>query len=757
MSALRVLTIALALLFSASAAVAQVAEGWDEEAGRGGPAQTILPPLAPPIPGLGEGQKRDPIFDQIRPETTEGQKKKIEAPPMGVGASAQSEQSSAADQSGSRTLTIREVIETIIRAQVFFPARTFQAAVENTASAIVGREVQQMRQELAVVTGAFVNGSALNMGVLRGEALSLGRRMQDATAPILAIGLAIAVLSALAGNAVGAGPGLPSLGQAFVRWLFVALVATNAIALLSLVHGAFNHLASYVIAGVRVDPWRFATMVLPQITGPTIGTLIFMFVFAMVVIVIVGLGYLARWVMLMLLTVIAPLCVASASLPYGGAIFGQWLMLYLKAELLHIANVLILGLGVTVASGEPFIGIAVALGLVGILVTLNMGMFKDVFSGTIAVVSGMLTVGAMALPLIGKFGAALAVGVGAANKALGGNQTSAGGGNSASASGPGSGGNSASASGPGSASAAGTGGVLSASASGPSSASSVSAVGQALVKTLSDPDTYRQMGQAARGNPLISMVGGIASAGAMISQARAEAAVGQPDGAYADAAREIGKRIGLESPEGIAKIARAIKDGATVGGKTVDGTQVAQGLRRSAPMLRALARAYGGNERAAAALGYKDFADLAISTAAPDPGATQSQKPADVLGAHVSEWLEQPPPVTSTSWDKMTPFDFAAGAFVARVTGANAEREPLWASSMKSLRTIFGDSYVRELIDRVARENWKERQLMDEIDRVRKHPERTGVTSFEAPQVFRFWTLDSKTHDSKRHDGKKTA
>jgi hypothetical protein len=172
-------------------------------------------------------------------------------------------------------------------------------------------------------------------------------------------------------------------------------------------------------------------------------------------------------------------------------------------------------------------------------------------------------------------------------------------------------------------------------------------------------------------------------------------------------------------------------------------------------MLKALAKAYGGNERAAAALGYRDFADLAISTAAPDPGATQSQKPADVLGPQVSGWLDQPPPVASTSWDKMTPFDFAAGAFVARVTGANAEREPLWASSMQSLRTIFGDSYVQELIDRVARENWKERQLMDEIDRVRRDPGSTGRTSFEAPQVFRFWTLDSKTHDSKRHDGKR--
>jgi len=463
-----------------------------------------------------------------------------------------------------------------------------------------------------------------------------------------------------------------------------------------------------------------------------------MFVFAMVVIVIVGLGYLARWVMLMLLTVIAPLCVASASLPYGGAIFGQWLMLYIKAELLHIANVLILGLGVTAASSEPFIGIAVALGLVGILVALNMSMFKDVFGGTISVVSGMLTVGAMALPLLGKFGAALAVGAGAANRALGSNQTSAGGSNSASASGPDSDSNSASASGSG-------------------IASSVRTIGGALFKTMSDPDTYRQMGQAARGNPLISMVGGIVSAGAMISQARAEAAVGQPDGAYANAARDIAKRIYLESPppEGIAKIASAIKDGATVGGKTVDGTQVAQGLRRSAPMLKALARAYGGNERAAAALGYGDFADLAISTAAPDPSATQSQKPADVLGAHVSEWLEKPPPVTSTSWDKMTPFDFAAGAFVARVTGANAEREPLWAHSMQSLRTIFGDSYVRELIDRVANERWDERKLMDEIDRVRRNPGSTGVTSFEAHNVYCFWRHDSKTHDSKRHDSKR--
>jgi hypothetical protein len=746
MSALRLLAIALALLFSASAAVAQVAEGWDEEAGRGGPAQVVAPPL-PPIPGPPGQQppilpppgerppgQQPPILPPPRERPPAQPPGQVQPPGRG-----QSPVQGNPDrpQPPGQTLTIREVIETIIRAQVFFPARTFQAAVENTASAIVGREVQQMRQDLAVVTGAFVNGSAFNMGVLRGEALSLGRRMQDATAPILAIGLAIAVLSALAGNAVGAGPGLPSLGQAFVRWLFIALVATNAIALLSLAHGAFNHLASYVIAGVRADPLRFANMVLPQIAGPTIGTLVFMFVFAMVVIIIVGLGYLARWVMLMLLTVIAPLCVASASLPYGSMIFGQWLMLYLKAELLHIANVLILGLGITAASSEPFIGIAVALGLVGILVTLNMSMFKDVFGGTISVVSGMLTVGAMALPLLGKFGAALAVGAGAANRALGSNQTSAGGSSSASASGP---------DGPDSNS---------------NSASARSIAWRALTKTLSDSNTYQQMNQARRGNPLLNMLGGLTSAGEMVSQAQADAAQAQAkaaaeaERAYTNAARDIARDIGLESPEGIAKIASAIKDGATVGGKTLDGAQVAQGLRRSAPMLKALAKAYGGNERAAAALGYKDFADLAISTAAPDPGAKQSQKPADVLGAHVSEWLKQPPPVTSTSWDKMTPFDFAAGAFVARVTGANAEREPLWASSMQSLRTIFGDSYVQELIDRVARENWKERQLMDEIDRVRRDPGSTGRTSFEAPQVFRFWTLDSKTHDSKRHDGKR--
>ena len=738
MSALRVLTVALALLFSASAAVAQVAEGWDEEAGRGGPAQVIAPPL-PPIPGP-PGQQ-PPILPPPgeRPPGQQppilpppGERPPGQQPPGQVQTPGQRQAPVQGNpdrpQPPGQVPTIHQIIETIIRAQVFFPARTFQAAVENTASAIVGREVEQMRQDLAVVSGAFVNGSAFNMGVLRGEALSLGRRMQDATAPILAIGLAIAVLSALASNAVGAGPGLPSLGQAFVRWLFIALVATNAIALLRLVHAAFNDLASYVIAGVQVDPLRFANMVLPQIAGPTIGTLVFMFVFAMVVIVIVGLGYLARWVMLMLLTVIAPLCVASASLPYGSMIFGQWLMLYLKAELLHIANVLILGLGITVASSEPFIGIAVALGLVGILVTLNMGMFKDVFGGTIAVVSGMLTVGAMALPLIGKFGAALAVGVGAANgalRALGSNQTSTG------ASPPGG------TSPPGGASPAGTGGVL-------------GHLGRALSQTLGNPNTYHQMQQAGGRNPVLSFAGAIASAAAMISQAEAEA-----DGAYADAARHIGNRIGLQSSEGIAKIASAIKDGASVGGKTVDGTQVAQGLRRSAPLLRALAQAYGGKEPAAAALGYHDFADLAISTAAPDPGATQSREPDDVLGPQVSQWLNQLPPIAGPSWDKMNPFDFAAGAFVARVTGANAEREPLWASSMQSLRTIFGDSYVRELIDRVASENWKERQLMDEIDRVRRDPGSTGRTSFEAPQVFCFWTLDSKTHDSKRHDGKR--
>jgi hypothetical protein len=221
----------------------------------------------------------------------------------------------------------------------------------------------------------------------------------------------------------------------------------------------------------------------------------------------------------------------------------------------------------------------------------------------------------------------------------------------------------------------------------------------------------------------------------MISQAQAEA-----DGAYADAVRRIGKRIGLQ-PNGIAKIASAIKGGATVRGETVDGTQVAQGLQRSVPMLHAMAQSYGSNESAAAARGYHDFADLAISTAAPDPGATQSREPAHVLGPEVSQWLAQPPSETDTSWDRMNPFDFAAGAFVARVTGANPEREPLWARSMQSLRTSFGNSYVQGLIKHVASEGWDERQLMAKIDRVSKRH-----------VVYRFWTLD--TPDSKRHDSK---
>lgn len=217
-------------------------------------------------------------------------------------------------------------------------------------------------------------------------------------------------------------------------------------------------------------------------------------------------------------------------------------------------------------------------------------------------------------------------------------------------------------------------------------------------------------------------------------------------------ARDIGEAIGIKSPEGVERLASAMRDGVTApDGRRVSGAQVTQGLRRSTPLLRTIARNHGGGEQAAAAFGQPSFADLAVHVAAAsDVTASASRDPNDVLGQEMAGWLQQPPSKTSPAWDRMTGFDLAAGAFLSRVTGANPEREPLWASTVQSARKAFGDEYVRDLLRRAVDNNWNERALMGEIDRVRR--DGPGGNSLALPpyRIYRFW--DSTTS----HEGKKT-
>jgi hypothetical protein len=217
-------------------------------------------------------------------------------------------------------------------------------------------------------------------------------------------------------------------------------------------------------------------------------------------------------------------------------------------------------------------------------------------------------------------------------------------------------------------------------------------------------------------------------------------------------ARDIGKAIGIESPEGVERLASAMRDGVTApDGRRVSGAQVTQGLRRSAPLLRTIARNHGGGEQAAAAFGRPSFADLAVHVAAAsDVTASASRAPNDVLGQEMAGWLQQPPSKISPAWDRMTGFDLAAGAFLSRVTGANPEREPLWARTMQSARKAFGDEYVHDLLRRAADYRWDERALMGEVDRVRRDGPDGNSLAVPPYHLYRFWDSTTTSHEGKK-------
>jgi hypothetical protein len=149
---------------------------------------------------------------------------------------------------------------------------------------------------------------------------------------------------------------------------------------------------------------------------------------------------------------------------------------------------------------------------------------------------------------------------------------------------------------------------------------------------------------------------------------------------------------------------------------------------------------YGNNpDRAAEAMGQPSFADLALQLAdAPDPTASSSRRAIDVLGPQMARWLQASNEPDKGEPNNQLPYDFAAGAYIARVTGAGPDHEPLWAKTIQSARRAFGRSYVNRLLDKAERHNWTEQRVQQEIDLEVK------ITKQSAVPVYRFWNQENQ-------------
>lgn len=129
--------------------------------------------------------------------------------------------------------------------------------------------------------------------------------------------------------------------------MFVALATANASSLILLAHSAFYELTVRAI-GNGISPNTILNMLMPG-TSTGLAFFVILLIVAVVVAVVIALATVARLAVVAILHVIGPLCIASASLPFGTPIFGQWLTMFVKAELLGVANgvLMVVGLALT--------------------------------------------------------------------------------------------------------------------------------------------------------------------------------------------------------------------------------------------------------------------------------------------------------------------------------------------------------------------------------------------------------------------------
>lgn len=644
--------------------------------------------------------------------------------------------------------TVGGIIQQIIEARVYFPAKTFQDAVEKAARAVFQAELAQLREPLvAVVRQVMFGGIALwGNAVLPPPVQDLGRRMADAAIPLWALSLSLMGLAVLTRNAVGLGYGSNDVAGEAVRWLFIAFASANGMALVNLAHNGFAALSGAVLALGAPDPSQIIGALLPGVfgTGPTNGAgaiplliLVPGMIIALVTVVVLALTHIARYALLMAVTGLGPLAIACEGIPFTRFVFHDWISIFLRLELLGVVNTFILVMfarlnefnltmgGSLGGLGWGLISLVVMVGLASAIIGVNLSVFQQVFGVAVAAAQQVKAAGDQMMRAVGAI-AGVAVTASTGLPISFGSMPSA---PNAASGAPAAGTNTASSVLP---------GVFGGSTAGPGTTSQQSGISneKSADVALTAGNVARALGSTT-GNPLLQGFGAGSTLGQSfasqhtaaqrLSEQRAQGVLRR--------AEQLAREVGAVEADDVSAIANSIV--APDGGVTPD--QMRRAHQGNAPLLRSMARQYGSPARAAAVGGFDNFAQMANAMARERLGAENTTANSGVQQGTqpLSRWMANEPLITDPGSQNMLPYDFAAGATINQAVGGNPGNTPQWARTAYSLRRAYGASYIRQLAEHAQAHGLTEREAMSLVD---NQVESTGS---ESP-VFRFWMADTQ-------------
>jgi hypothetical protein len=617
--------------------------------------------------------------------------------------------------------TVTGVIQQIIQAQVFFPAKTFQDAVEKATKNIFAAQTEQVRAPLIEVVSVYAfSGQALYGNAALPDFVNrLGELMAQAAVPLWALSLAILGIAALTRNAVGLGYGTGDVAGEAARWFFVALASGNGIAIVNLTHNGFGALTGAVIGlGGMASAAQLVNGFIPTASAAGILPLLMLVVgviIGVITIVVLAVTYIARYALLLAVAGLAPLAIACEGIPFTRFVFRDWLSMFLRLELLQVVNAFILVLfanfGAFMVTRGGVVGsvmsLVMMLGLSSAIISVNTGVFRQVFGTALDAAAQVKAAGDQLMRVVGAVaGVALTASSGVPVGSLGVPTTGTNASNSANSDGvymP-----SRDSSG------AGEAGTGSGSASGPGT---VSALVQAVGRATGNP-LLRGFTEGAAYDQQVSSVARMANQHAESAARRAE---------------QLAREMGATDAGDIDTISASVT--APYYGRSPEDMRRAH--RENAPLLRSMARQYGSAGRAAAVAGYGSFGQMANALAEErlGPSAGDARGIASTPGP-IKRWTDSPPDFMQPGGQHLLPYDFGVGASIALGTNGNPSNAPHWSQTAHSLRQAYGVSYVQGVLSRLREESLSEREVMALVDRqVETHPPLGGVVS-------RFWIPD---------------
>ena len=644
--------------------------------------------------------------------------------------------------------TVGGIIQQIIEARVYFPAKTFQDAVEQAARAVFQTELDQLREPLTTVVSQVLFGGIALWGnaALPPPVQDLGQRMADAAIPLWALSLSLMGLAVLTRNAVGLGYGSNDVAGEAVHWLFIAFASANGMALVNLAHNGFAALSGAVLALGAPDPSQIVGALLPGVfsSGPANGTgaiplliLVPGMLIALVTVVVLALTHIARYALLMAVTGLGPLAIACEGIPFTRFVFHDWISAFLRLELLGVVNTFILVMfarlnefnlamgGSLSGLGWGLVSLVVMVGLASAIIGVNLSVFRQVFGVAIAAAQQVKAAGDQMMRAVGVLtGVAVTASTGLPLPL--GLLTSA---------------PSAASSTPAGTLGAATG-VLQ-SPSGASTARSDIASQQGGFTDGSGTDAALAAGNVARtlggatGSPLMQGFGAGTTVGNIIAtqHTSAQRLAEQHAQSLQRRAEQLARDVGAVEADDVAAIANNTLT--PDAGFTPD--QMRHAHQENAPLLRAMARHYGSPARAAAVGGFDNFAQMAYAMAHERLGAenTVGGGSAQQGTPPLSRWMATEPSVTEPGSQNMLPYDFGAGATISRAVGGSPGNAPQWARTAYSLRRAYGASYVRQLVEQAQAHGLTEREAFVLVDRQAE----SSVSDFP---IFRFWMADAQ-------------